>query len=522
MNVNDILTAHIRERGDKIFLKEEQREYSFIDTARHILTAVEFFLKNNLKSGDRVLLILPNCSEFVFFYYASALTGIISVPADTRYGVKEISGIIDDCCPKAIIILSEYKGNNYSQRIFKILKDKKNRPLVILLDKSDIFPYVPAHALSREELISTLKEHNSISADAPFVIMYTSGSTGKPKGVLLSQRNLIENSIAVNSRLKTTEKDNFLLIVPFSHAFGSSVLLNNAILVGALIVIRDVFSVVEAISLIAVENITLLYAVPTQVIQLCEERKKSKLKETSLRTGYISGSSCTPELIKSLEKEFCCYACIAYGMSESSCISISAVDDLVDVRGYTVGNPVGGMSVKIIDDENNEVSIENPGEIVIKGESLMRGYYGEGKIRGEWFYTGDIGYIRIDGNLCILGRKKELIIKGGFNIYPGEIERYLMNHGAIEMASVFGIKDDVFGERIAACVILSIGYSLTGESIVDYCRQSLASYKIPDYIVFADFFPMTASSKIKKDDLKSEVVKELISARNKLTIFKNL
>lgn len=522
MNFSKILSSHLLERGDKVFLKEERREYSFLDTARHIITAVKFFFKNNLRLGDRVLLILPNCAEFVFFYYASSLTGIISVPADTRYGVKEISEIIEDCSPKTIITLSEYKGKNYSQLIFKILKYKKNKPSVVFLDRSDIFSYLPEYLVDREKVISNIKKYKNVSVDEPFVIMYTSGSTGRPKGVLLNQRNLIKNSFAVNSRLKTTEKDNFLLIVPFSHAFGSSVLLNNAFLAGALIVIRDLFRAVETISLIADEKITLLYAVPTQVIQLCKERKKIKLKKTLLRAGYISGSFCSPELIVNLEKEFCCYGCIAYGTTESSCISISSADDHIDVRGYTVGNPVDGMSVKIIDDDNNEAPRETPGEIAIKGESLMNGYYGSKKIFSKWFPTGDSGYIRSDGKLCILGRTKELIIRGGFNIYPGEIERYLMNHDAIEMVSVFGIKDDIFGERIAACVILSLDHYLNGKNIIDYCRQSLASYKIPDYIIFADSFPMTASSKIKKDVLKSEVVKELISGRNQLTIFKNL
>ncbi|RMF92622.1 MAG: long-chain fatty acid--CoA ligase [Candidatus Schekmanbacteria bacterium] len=519
--VKDFLYTHLSLRGEKTFLKENTKECTFIDTASNILDYADALLNLGIKCGERIVLILPNSSEFVFFYYASALTGIISVPVDTRYGISEISQIIDDCDPKAIFCFSSYKKKNYKVILDEIYKNREQKDQIIFLDETPLnqrnkYPFQN----EKSNILRRLDEYKPLSIDEPFVILYTSGSTGKPKGVLLNQRNLIKNSLAVNSRLKITDKDIFLLIVPFSHAFGSSVLLNNAFTAGSTIIILDVFDPEESLSLIKDENVTLLYAVPTQVVQLCEEMEKSVIKKTSLRTGYISGASCTPELIELLEKKFGCKACIAYGMTEASCISISSPDDDLYVRSKSAGKAVEGTMVKIVDDEKNKVKNGMSGEIAIKGESVMKAYYRNKEIE-DWFYTGDIGVIDDEGNLKILGRKKDLIIRGGFNIFPGEIERHLMNHDFVEIAAVFGIEDKTFGEKIVACVKTKEKSKVSGEELSNFCKQFLASYKIPDYIIFVDSFPLTASAKIKKEELKSLVIKELSNERKSLTIFEN-
>lgn len=502
MDILEILKTHAETKGNRVFLKHEGVEYSFKRTFENVLKVAVYLKQEGICAEDRVAIILPNSPEFVFFYYGCAIAGVVSIPIDTRYRKKEIEIILNSCKPKIIVALKSYHGTDYTHLLGKIIAGIGSGIRTIFLDELDIIDK-NVSSKSFQSFISLSKDN------IPMTIMYTSGSTGEPKGAVLTQMNLITNAAAVNERLSISEKDVFLLMVPFSHAFGSSVLLNEALVAGASVVITDLFDPEHVLSIIATEKITLLYAVPTQVIQLIEAKKRLNIEVSSLRTGYISGAACTPELMKQIKSEFNCDACIAYGMTEASCISISDWKDSCDIRENSAGRPVRGMELKIVDDRGCDVHPGQPGEILIRGTSLMNEYFSGNALGDRWFDTGDIGTKDTNGSLMILGRKKETIIRGGFNIYPAEIERHLLLHEKIKFAAVVGVPDTFYGEKTAACIIPCDGEIILDDDIRAFCKKHLASYKVPDYIITYESMPFTVSRKIRKDILKIDVEKKI-------------
>jgi len=347
---------------------------------------------------------------------------------------------------------------------------------------------------------------------------------------MLSHHNIAENAKQVTEVLHTTGNDIFLLAVPFFHCFGCVMGITGAVTWGASIVPMPVFKAKEALELVEEEKVTILYGVPTMFVLELEEYRKgkedgSRYDVSSLRTGIMAGAPCPVEVMRGTMEELGCNVSIAYGLTEASpVITMTRFDDSLERRVETVGRPLPGIEVKISDDDHNPLPPGEMGELACRGYNVMMGYYKMPDKTAEaidsegWLYSGDLATMDEEGYVRIVGRKKDMLITGGFNVYPAEIEEYLFTHPKVQNVSVVGVPDDVMGEVAIAYITPREGVSIDPQEIVDYCAGEIANFKVPRYVEIVDEFPMTQSGKIQKFRLR-EMAKEALAA-GKLTKLK--
>jgi fatty-acyl-CoA synthase len=352
-------------------------------------------------------------------------------------------------------------------------------------------------------------------------ILYTSGTTGNPKGAMLCHHNIAENAKQVTEVLNTTESDIFLLPVPFFHCFGCVMGIAGAITWGASMVPMTVFKAKEALKLVQSRKVSVLYGVPTMFVLELEEYRKgtgqgSSYDVSTLRTGIMAGAPCPVEVMKGVMEELHCNVSIAYGLTEASpVITMTRFDDSIDLRVETVGRPLTGIKVRIVDDNHLPVPVGEMGELACQGYNVMMGYYKMPDKTAEaidwegWLYSGDLATIDEKGYVRIVGRKKDMILTGGFNVYPAEIEEFLFTHRKVQNVSVVGAPDDIMGEVAVAYIIPREGSTIDPQEIVDYCASEMANFKVPRYVQIVDEFPMTQSGKIQKFRLR-EMAKQKI------------
>jgi len=345
-------------------------------------------------------------------------------------------------------------------------------------------------------------------------ILYTSGTTGSPKGAMLSHHNIARNAEQVTEVLHTTEEDVFLLAVPFFHCFGCVMGITGSITWGAAMVPMQVFKPKEALGLVERFGVSVLYGVPTMFVLELEENRKGKDDGTpydvsTLRTGIMAGAPCPIEVMKGTMEELHCNVSIAYGLTEASpVITMTRFDDSIEKRVETVGRALDGIEVKIADDDRRPLPTDEMGELACRGYNVMLGYYRAPEVTAQtidnegWLYSGDLATMDAEGYVKIVGRKKDMLICGGFNVYPAEIEEYLFTHPKVQNVSVIGVPDDVFGEVAVAYVIPREGETIDPQEIVDYCVGEIANFKVPRYVEVVDEFPMTQSGKVQKFRLR--------------------
>jgi len=345
-------------------------------------------------------------------------------------------------------------------------------------------------------------------------ILYTSGTTGNPKGAMLSHHNIAKNAEQVTEVLHTSEEDVFLLAVPFFHCFGCVMGIAGSVTWGAAMVPMQVFKAKEALELVERFGVSVLYGVPTMFVLELEEARKGKADGTkyalsSLRTGIMAGAPCPVEVMRGTMDDLGCNVSIAYGLTEASpVITMTRFDDSIERRVETVGRALDGVDVKICDDDHRPLPTGEMGELACRGYNVMLGYYRAPEITAQtideegWLYSGDLATIDKEGYVQIVGRKKDMLICGGFNVYPAEIEEYLFTHPQVQNVSVIGIPDDVFGEVSAAYIIPREGEAIDPQEIVDFCVGEIANFKVPRYVEIIEAFPMTQSGKIQKFKLR--------------------
>jgi fatty-acyl-CoA synthase len=343
-------------------------------------------------------------------------------------------------------------------------------------------------------------------------LMYTSGTTGKPKGAMITYANFVKTTQVAAAPFGFTPADVFLVLVPATHIIGLFCL-NSAFFSHATVVLVDIFKTEPVLQIVEQEKITVQYAVPT--VFTLELAGADKYDISSLRTGLIAGALVPAELVRRLiDRGVVVHN--QFGMTETSggLTGARAEDDFV-ARTETVGRPMPGVQVKFVDDHRCAVACGQVGELAVKSHGLMKGYYKQPEATAAaidadgWFYTGDLGYEDERGYLRIVGRKKDMIIRGGYNIYPREIEDFLFKCPGVQEASIIGVPDPVLGEKTCACVRIAPGARLTESEIKDFCRGKVADYKVPDYVRFVEVFPQTATGKIYKVQLKEEVSKTI-------------
>jgi fatty-acyl-CoA synthase len=386
---------------------------------------------------------------------------------------------------------------------------------VVFLDGAewDEFAATPVDSDAVRERMASLAFDDAIN------IQYTSGTTGFPKGATLSHHNILNNGYFVGELVEYTEADRVCVPVPFYHCFGMVMGNLGAVSHGACIVIpAPGFEPGATLSAVAAERCTSLYGVPTMFIAELEHPEFASFDLSSLRTGIMAGSPCPVEVMKRVQRDMHMGEVgICYGMTETSPVSTQTrPDDSLELRVSTVGRPGPHIEVKIVEpDTGLVVPCGEPGELCTRGYSVMLGYWNEPEKTAEsidaarWMHTGDLATMDADGYCNIVGRIKDMVIRGGENVYPREIEEFLYTHPDVSDVSVVGVPDERFGEELCAFVVTRAGASLTEDAVREFCRESLAHFKVPRYVVFADGFPMTVTGKVQKFKMREDAIARL-------------
>ena len=468
--------------------------------------------------GDKVGLWMPNVTEWVVAYFAIARIGAVVVPMNTRYKSHEVEYILDNSEATTLFAVASFAGIDYIAMIESIRGRLPNLKHVIIHGKpgADMHRFEAVVTRGTELLGDGALETREAACDPQdnVFILYTSGTTGNPKGAMLSHHNIAKNAEQVTEVLNSTEQDVFLLAVPFFHCFGCVMGIAGSITWGAAMVPMQIFKPVEALELVERFGVSVLYGVPTMFVLELEEYRKGRADGTSydastLRTGIMAGAPCPVEVMRGTMEDMHCNVSIAYGLTEASpVITMTRFDDSVQRRVETVGRALEGIEVKIADDDKKPLSVGEMGELACRGYNVMMGYYkmpdktAEAIDSDGWLYSGDLATMDSDGYVQIVGRKKDMLICGGFNVYPAEIEEYLFTHPKVQNVSVIGVPDDVMGEVSAAYIIPREGTALDPQEIVDFCVGEIANFKVPRYVQVVEEFPMTQSGKIQKFRLR--------------------
>lgn len=484
-------------------------------------------LEIGVAKGDKVGLWMPNVPEWVVAYFAVARIGAVVVPMNTRYKTHEIEYILDDSEATTLFAVASFVGIDYLRMIGEIRgKLPKLKHVVIVGELCEgMHGFDEVVGLGEASLADgRVAEREALCDPSDNVfILYTSGTTGNPKGAMLSHHNIARNAEQVTEVLHTSEEDVFLLAVPFFHCFGCVMGIGGSVTWGAAMVPMEVFRAKPALELVERFGVSVLYGVPTMFVLELEEKRKGKEDGTpydvsSLRTGIMAGAPCPIEVMKGTMEELHCNVSIAYGLTEASpVITMTRFDDSIERRVETVGRALDGIEVKIADDDHDPVPTGEMGELACRGYNVMLGYYKAPEVTAEaidaagWLYSGDLATIDADGYVKIVGRKKDMLITGGFNVYPAEIEEYLFTHPKVQNVSVIGVPDDVFGEVAVAYIIPREGDTIDPQEIVDYCAGEIANFKVPRYAEIVDEFPMTQSGKVQKFKLR-DIAQEALRA----------
>jgi long-chain acyl-CoA synthetase len=377
-------------------------------------------------------------------------------------------------------------------------------------------PESPAESTSSFEFLlrdGTVRDPAATMADDTAVILYTSGTTGRPKGAELTHFNLFMNCHVSGQMFGVLERDVVLGALPLFHAFGQSSVMNIAMHFGCTLSLLTRFEARRALEVIQRDGVTLFSGVPTMFFALLAEPALDEYDHSSLRTASSGGASLPAEVLDAFEARFDVPILEGYGLSETS-PTATFNQSVQDRRVYSVGKPIWGVEVRVVDQDDRELprGPEHVGELAIRGHCVMKGYYRNPvataeALAGGWLRTGDMGYRDEDGFLFIVDRKKDLVIRGGLNVYPREVEEVLFAHPAVEQAAVIGVPDARLGEEVMAVVKVRSGASTTGEDLIAYCRERLAAYKYPRYVRFVDELPIGATGKIEKKQLRESLAK---------------
>ena len=479
------------------------RRWTYGELAAEVDAVALGLLELGVERGDRVGIWAPNCAEWTFVQYAAAKIGAILVNINPAYRSHELVYVLEQASVRTLIAASSFKTSDYAAMIAEVRPSCTALRDVILIGRDEWHALVAAGRSAADP--ARLAEIGArLSADDPINIQYTSGTTGFPKGATLSHHNILNNGYFVGELCGYTEADRICIPVPFYHCFGMIMGNLAATSHGACMVIpAPAFDPAATLATVAAERCTSLYGVPTMFIAELADPSFDTHDLSSLRTGIMAGSPCPVEVMKQvIERMGMAEVSICYGMTETSPVSTQTrVDDSIERRVSTVGQVHPHLEVKIIDTETGVTApTGTPGEFCTRGYSVMLGYWEEPDKTAEaidsarWMHTGDLGVMDDDGYLNITGRIKDMVIRGGENVYPREIEEFLYTHPDILDAQVIGVPDAKYGEELMAWIRLRPGADpLTAEALRGYCHGKLAHFKIPRYVHLVDDFPMTVT-----------------------------
>jgi len=509
----DKLAREVPDKEALVFEDQRITYARFRDRVRQMAMALK---RLGLRKGDRVGVLFSSCLEFFYIQQGILYSGGIFISLSTRYRKFEITYMMKHAGARFLFCVDAYMGANFVDILDEIRPELPEMETVIIKG-----PNVPAWAKPYDEVFDLGKtiDEAELMSDPPVAkdiaaILYTSGSTGMPKGVMALHSALIWNSTRVCERLRIGPEDVFLMMLPCSFIFANFVLFTNAIMGRSKLVVMENFEPGEALRLQQAERVSILYGVPTMFTLMLSHPDFEKFDLSSNRTGYMSGASCPVELVKAVMQKMHNNISAAYGMTEACCITITNYEDDEYIKSTTAGRSIRDLDLKITGEDRNEVAPGEVGEIAVRGENVFAGYFKQPELTEAsfdsegFFYTGDLGKLDENDRLIVVGRKKEMIIRGGFNVFPAEVEEQIALIDGIQHVAVVGVPDQTMGERICACVVPLPGHQLIPDQIIVFCKERLANYKVPDFVEIMDSFPMTTTNKIHKFEIKDFVTEK--------------
>ena len=513
-----------------IFCEQEVR-LSYYDLDRAVDELASGFLTLGLTKGDRVGIWSPNRLEWVLTQFATARVGLILVNINPAYRLAELEYALNKVKCKALVTAQTFKSSNYVEMLNTLAPELETCPVgklqsaklpflrtVVVMGESNAPGTLAFDHLRKRggpsQLLRLPDIEKSISPDDAINIQFTSGTTGMPKGATLSHYNIVNNARYVTDRIKLTEADRLAIPVPLYHCFGMVMGVLGAVSKGATMVFpSEAFDPKQTLNSLSAEKCTAVYGVPTMFVAMLEDIESHPRTLSSLRTGVMAGAPCPVDIMQRVNKEMNMgEVTICYGMTETSPVSFqSFVDDETNKRCETVGRVHPHLEVKIVDGDGQIVPVGQHGELCTRGYSIMKGYWEDEHTTKEsiidgWMHTGDLAVFDDEGFCTIIGRVKDMIIRGGENIYPREIEGYLIRHPKVSDVQVFGIPDEKFGEEACAWAIAKPGEALTEDELRDFCKDQIAHFKVPRYIRIVDEIPMTITGKPQKFVMRDQMV----------------
>jgi fatty-acyl-CoA synthase len=496
------------------------------------------FIAQGLAPGDRIGIFAPNCAEWVLTQFASASAGLVLVTINPAYRLNELEHALRKSGCKALVVAEQFKGSDYLGMLRTLapelaasvpgsLNSRRLPDLrcVIHLGENSEPGMLRFADLTHGQAAASSDERLALESlglrlqfDDAINIQFTSGTTGAPKGATLTHHNILNNAFFVARAMGLREGDRLCIPVPLYHCFGMVMSTLACVTQGATMVFPSAgFEPLAVLETVQAERCTALHGVPTMFIAEMEHPDLARFDLSSLRAGIMAGSPCPMEVMRRVMdvmhmKEIT----IAYGMTETSPVSFqSAVNDSIERRVSTVGRIQPHLEVKIVDAGGHIVPRGTPGELLTRGYSVMLGYWDDPAQTAQaidaarWMHTGDLATIDDEGYCNIVGRIKDMVIRGGENIYPREVEEFLFSHPKIEAVQVVGLPDQKYGEELCAWIKLRAGESLTEQEVRGYCQGQIAHYKIPRYVVFVSEFPMTVTGKIQKFLIRRQMMEKL-------------
>jgi len=521
--------------NDALVYVERGLRYSYREFNQVCRQVAKGLLKLGIKKGDHLSIWAYNVPEWAILQFATAKIGAVLVTVNTSYKSAELEYILKQSDSSTLFLVKSFKDTDYVQTLYEVAPELPGAPagnltsgkLPFLKNVIFIGDETPAGMLNFSRIIElgeavpdsvlsavegTLDRHEVIN------MQYTSGTTGFPKGVMLTHFNVINNGFNIGECMRFTDRDRLCIPVPFFHCFGCVLGVMACVTHGATMVPVEIFDPLKVLRTIEAERCTAVHGVPTMFIAELEHPEFPTFDLASLRTGIMAGSNCPIEVMKRVIRDMhASEVTIAYGQTESSpVITQTRTDDPLELRVATVGRALPDVEVKVVDIETGAtLPPGKQGELCTRGYLVMKGYY---KMPEEteraidldnWLHTGDLAVMDENGYCKITGRIKNMIIRGGENIYPREIEEFLYTHPQISDIQVYGVPDRKYGEQVMAAVVVKKGATLTEEEVREFCRGKIANYKVPKYVRFVDSYPMTASGKIQKFKLREMAIREM-------------
>ncbi len=535
--IGDFLEAETQAHPDRDFLVYPDRNlrWSYSLFNQRVNELANGLMEIGLGPGDHIGIWAKNVPDWLTFFFAATKIGAVLITINTLYKKHEIAYVLKQSDMKMLALIDRFQDSDYLGIMYELLPELRHTARGHLHSKD--FPHLQQilyvgqekhHGMYNVNELLLLGQHadrsrlhegmRSLRCDDVVNMQYTSGTTGFPKGVMLTHRNILNNGYYIGERQKFTGEDRLCLPVPLFHCFGIVLGVMAILSHGATVVPLEQFDPLMALAAIQKERCTAIYGVPTMFIAEMNHPMFDLFELTSLRTGIMAGSPCPIEAMKNvMTKMHCTGVTIAYGLTEASPVfTQTSTDDPPEIKSSTVGKALPFIDVKIIDPETGKtVGCNQPGEICCRGYNVMKGYYNlpEETARAldadGWLHSGDIAEVDETGYYKITGRIKDMIIRGGENIYPREVEEFLYTLPEIRDVQVVGIPDAKYGEIVGAFIILKEGADLTAEDVQFACRSSMARYKTPKHVFFVKSYPQTASGKIQKFKLR-EQARELL------------